>query len=131
MFLQAHWMLLLVRIVVCMESAGLGSMCFIVVQSVLHGEMHLEVVPVLVQDVVFLPFLAIVVVNTCVENESICNVYGLMVPIWLVSCLRICSSILHLLVEAFNRATEIIWENHALAVVRKLMGEMKAYHSSR
>jgi hypothetical protein len=79
------------------EATCLGRVTLLVIQPVIHGKMRLEIIPCLVQDIVLLPLLASIRVNGCIEDKGIWDVDKLLATVWLISCLGIRSSILHLL----------------------------------
>jgi hypothetical protein len=102
-----------------METAGLRRIIMSVVQSVLDGEMFLETIHCLLHGSQLLPLFVCFIVNSCVEYESIGDVDYLLAPIWLLSCLRVCPSVLHLLELIIDRPTGIVRQYHQSIVVHK------------
>jgi hypothetical protein len=91
-----------------METDGMSGVSLLPVKLMISGEVLLETVPYVIQDVAILPFLTSLIVYSCVEDESICNVNYLTAPICVVPCLRVCPTVQHLLVKILDRMTGII-----------------------
>jgi hypothetical protein len=104
------------------EAACLGRATLIMLQPMIRGEIGLEVFPRLVQNIVLLPLIPSISVNTCVEYDDMHNIDNLLVTVGLISGVGIYISILCLLVEILNGSSRIIRLNHALIIFYKLNG---------
>jgi hypothetical protein len=106
----------------CLVTGCLCCLCLFTIQTVLGCEMRLEVFPIFIQDVFFIPFLECVAIHACVEDERICDVDDLLFSVRLLSRLCISPYVLHLFEQVFNGATGVVSLAHAFIIGHNIDG---------